>query len=72
MDKTIILRSETEAYKAKRLLSKNGIASRIRKITDTKTGCSFSLCVKDAEVYTLIRILRDNGIEYSFAKDDLF
>ena len=66
MDKTLILKSETEALKAKRILSKNGIASRIIKTVEKEKGCSVGLLVKGCDVYTLIRLLRDNSIEYSF------
>ena len=72
LDKTLILRSETEAFKAKRILSKNGIASRIIKTVEKEKGCSVRLLVKECEVYALIRLLRDNGIDYSLLNNDLF
>ena len=67
LEKTVILKSETEAQKAKRLLSRNGIASKIIKTVQTGRGCSFALIAK-GDFYTLVRTLRDNGIEYSFSE----
>ena len=71
MEITVILKSETEAIRAKKLLSKNGITSRIKKITEGERGCTFALSANKVDRYILIRILRDNGIDYSFSKNDI-
>jgi hypothetical protein len=69
LERTVILKSETDAIKAKRLLSKVGIASRMTKAMEGKRGCAVMLRVRDVDPYELIRVLRDNGIDYSFSNE---
>jgi len=65
LDITVILRSESDVFRTRKLLSKVGITSRIIKKTEKKVGCVFGLSVKNTDFYSVIRVLRDNGIDYS-------
>ena len=65
MNTTLLLGSETYAYKGKKLLSRLGIPSKIVKSIDTTSGCSFGLTVRKEDLYRIIIAFRDNGIEYT-------
>ena len=65
MDATVLFRSETYAYKAKRLLSGLGISAGMIKNVDKRTGCGFGLRIKRERLYEAIRALRDNNVDYT-------
>ena len=64
MNTTLLLGSETYAYKGKKLLSRLGIPSKIVKNVDKSSGCSYGLSVRNDDLFRIIRAFRDNGIEY--------
>ncbi len=58
--------SVTYAIKAKKLLAREGIASKLIKadVSKTKSGCSYGVEFPSSEFYTAANILRSNGIRY--------
>ena len=64
MDTILILKSETYAYKGKKLLSRMRISARIIKTVDENNGCVFGITVKKDDIFRVIQIFRNNGIDY--------
>jgi len=71
MDALLIFRCETDVFLAKRALKKGRIESEVRKITDYKEGCASALSVDESSFFDAVRLLRENNIEYTLAKNDL-
>ena len=67
----ITLGSMTYAIKSRKLLSKNGIRSKLVKLDSSKTlnGCSYGIELLDKEFYAAIAVLRNEGIGYSIYKE---
>ncbi len=63
----LTMTSQTAAIKAKRLLEKNGIYTRIVRPSPHQTpkGCSFGLQIDAVIVSVAIKYLEQNGITYS-------
>lgn len=60
----ITIGSVTLAGKAKKILSRGGIKSKLTK-TDaqiTDKGCSYALQIDESNTYDAVRILRENNI----------
>lgn len=67
MDTRILtMTSQTLAMKAKRLLERNGIYTRIVRPSPNLTpkGCSFGLQINDRLLASAIHYLEQNGISY--------
>jgi hypothetical protein len=63
---TITVASATYAAKTQRLLSRNGIPSKLVKMNDsTKNGCAYGLLISSLQLFEAIVILKENGIPYS-------
>ena len=68
MKRTILaIGTVTNAIRAKKLLGKDNIRSKLVKLDSTKTlnGCSYGLEIFDADMYSAFSILRNEGIVYS-------
>ena len=68
MEKRIItLNSQTTAIRAQRLISKNGIAAKVIKLSpsQTKKGCGHGVEISGKDVKTATSILYYSGIRYS-------
>ena len=65
MEKSFVFASMTYANKAKRLLSRANIQSKLIKLTaEDEGGCVHGISVFDADYYDSVRIFRENGLEY--------
>lgn len=62
---TITFNSVTYAIKAKKLLERVGINSKIAKMTEGKQGCLYGISVINEVFFDAVVILKGNGIEYS-------
>ena len=64
--KMISIGSMNQAIGARRLLSREGIASRVVKLDSKKSaeGCGYGLSYSERDTLDLARILRMNGIRY--------
>lgn len=60
----------TYAMKVRRLLSSQGIRSKLVKVdkSSTKYGCTHGLEMKREDFYRAVMIMRSNDIEYSVYK----
>ena len=68
LGKTVIsIGSFTYAQKARRLLSRVGIAAEPTKLdgAKTKTGCTHGIEISGEDFYSAITVLKENGIAYS-------
>lgn len=61
----------TYAMKAKKILSRAGIRSKLVKVDSTKTekGCTHGLEFKSYDLYSVVVALRESGIEYGIYKE---
>ena len=68
---TVTVGSVTYAMKAKRLLSRMNIQSKLVKVDASKTagGCTHGLEFASADFYTVVMGLKNAGIHYSIYKD---
>ena len=68
---TITVGSVTYAMKARRLLSRMGIQSKLVKIDAGKTvsGCTHGLEFASAELYTVVMGLKKEGINFTVYKN---
>ena len=64
----IVFGTQTQANKAKRLLSSHGLRLSITKITDDR-GCAYGLYIDDSVLLTGVRILKENQIEYTVYRE---
>ena len=57
----------TESIRAKRLLSHEGIAVQTVKLEPVKSkkGCAYGIEFKEANLYSVVHILRNNDIDYN-------
>ena len=57
----------TNALKARKLLQKSNVRSKLIKLDSTKTltGCSYGLEIFERDLYSAFSILRDAEISYS-------
>lgn len=67
---TVTVGSVTYAIKLRKLLLREGIASRLVKVdnTEDKTGCSHGVEISGEDFYKAVVIMRENGIDYSVYK----
>ena len=70
-NKIISIGSMNQAIGARRILSREGIASRVVKLDTTKSaeGCGYGLSYAEEDGLDLARILRINGIRYHIYGD---
>ncbi len=61
-----IMRSETQAIKAKKLLSMYGIAASVNKVT-SEAGCSFGISFSEKDYSLAVSLLNGNSIPFSIA-----
>ena len=67
---TFVLGSATKAMRVRRQLSSRGIKSDLTKRTCPDTGeCSHGVKIKKSDMYSVIAILRDAGVEYTLEND---
>ena len=65
MEKSFVFASMTYANKAKRLLLRANIQSKLIKLTaEDDGGCIHGISVLDTDYYDSVRIFRENGLEY--------
>lgn len=71
MKKTVIsLESVTYATKAKRLLSQNGIASKVVKLSSTKSGgCQYGIEFDEKDYLDIALLLKNAGMKYNYVKE---
>ena len=57
----------TYAIKAKKLFTRRGIQSKLVKVDSGKTqnGCTHGIEIGNADFYTAVKALKENGIAYS-------
>lgn len=65
--RTITVGSVTYAHKARRLLQRKGINSRLVKIDSarSKNGCTHGIELAEKDFYNVIMELKNAGIEYT-------
>lgn len=70
-DIIIAVGTSTYAMKAKRLLLREGIESKVVRITPGRhnEGCSHGIELNESNLYDAAAVLRTNGIAYSIYKD---
>lgn len=74
MNNTIIrIGTVTYAIKAKKILSRNGISSKLVKLGDIHSGggCTYGLEFDNNNFYSAVIELRKAEIQYSLYKNDL-
>ena len=65
MEKSFVFSSMTYANKAKRLLLRANIQSKLIKLTaDDDGGCVHGVSVSEIDYYDSVRIFREAGLEY--------
>ncbi len=63
---TILFKSSTYAYKAKKLFWRNGIEATVIKLNrKSAAGCEHGVDIPTENFYSAINILKKFGIEYS-------
>ena len=64
---TVTVGSVTYAIKLRKLLSREGIQSKLVKVEDVKggLGCTHGVSLKTTDFLSAIVIMRENGINYS-------
>ena len=62
--------SVTYALKLQKILLRAGLRSKLVKVGDGDSrGCTHGLEIDNNDYYSAIRIMRENGIEYSVYKE---
>ncbi len=75
---TVGVGSVTYAIKARRLIERSGIKTKLIKTASSPNdrGCQYGIVFSENQFYDVIALLRNNGIEYSvfrnISKYDLF
>ncbi len=63
---TILFKSSTYAYKAKKLFSRKGIDATVIKLNRSRSsGCEYGVDIPNHKIYDAISILRGAEIEYT-------
>ena len=64
--RTITVGSVTYAHKARRLLQRRGISSRLVKIdaARSKNGCTYGIEFAESDFYNVVLELKNAGIQY--------
>ena len=64
---TVVVGSVTYAIKLRRMLSRSGVEARQVKVDNFSggVGCSHGVEIDERELYSVIFILRDLGVEYT-------
>ena len=59
--------SVTYAIKARKLLLRSGIRSKLVKVNENKSarGCSHGIEIDGSDFYSVVAVLRESGIPYS-------
>lgn len=65
LDKFIVMNSITNAIKARKLLSREGIWSRLVKLDVKNSGCNNGIAFDESYFYSVVKVLRENEIAYS-------
>lgn len=67
----ITVKTITIGLKGKKALAKNGIKANIVKVDSTKSqeGCGYGLEFNTRDFYSVITVLRENGINYGVYKE---
>jgi hypothetical protein len=67
LNTTFIFASVTYAIKARKLLERNGIKSKLVKTlsNEKRQGCAYGLKFNSSEFYDTAKILRENNITYT-------
>ena len=74
MKKTVLSTvSITYATKGIRLLSASKIKAKLVKIDSrsSDSGCTHGIVINDSDFLSAVKILRENGIQYSVYKDNI-
>lgn len=68
---TVTVGAVTYAIKARNLLSRGGIRSKLVKIDSSASspGCTHGLEISENDLYDLAALLREHGIGYSVIKE---
>ena len=61
----LTLPSVTQALKARRLLTKNGISAKLIKLSSYNKGCTHAIEIPSGDIMNVAAILRSNEIPYS-------
>lgn len=56
--------SITYAIKARKLLNRKNIPSKLIKIDELK-GCAYGIQIEDTQLLSAVSVLKENGIQYS-------
>ena len=67
----LILGTQTQAFKAKRLLSSHGMRLSITKTTAKDSGCVYGLAVAEDALFDCALVLRQNQIPYTVDRNDI-
>ena len=63
---TILFRSSTYAYKAKKMFLRSGIEATVIKLNrKNSTGCEYGVDVPNERFYDAISILKNTNIDYT-------
>lgn len=63
---TLTVNSVTYAIKARKLLARDRIQSKLVKVDSSSSGCTYGIEFDAENFYAVVKILRENRIEYSF------
>lgn len=68
---TIAVGSITYAVKARRLLARGGIKTRLIKLSSSESasGCAHGIVIASARFFDAVVILKENGIPYSLYRE---
>lgn len=62
------LGTQTQAIKAKRLLSSHGMRLSVTKIANEEDGCVYGLSATENILLDCIRVLRQNHMDYTITR----
>lgn len=69
---TVTVGAITYALKLRKLLSREGIQSKLVKVDNTAnhSGCSHGLLIDERDFYSAVVIMKNNGIAYTVQKSN--
>ena len=62
---TVSVGAVTYAIKLKKLLSRVGVGSTLKKSVDKERGCVYGVEIKREDLYTAVKVLRENRFIYT-------
>ena len=70
---TVYFSSITHALKVNKQISKLGILGKVIKFSDAKRndGCGYGLSFPETDYFSVVKVLKESGVPYTFSKNDI-